>query len=716
MLELLLQRFRPAGSWLRRLRWGLGGGAAILILGIAFGLNARGPREYVSSALLKIEFVRPDGVRLSLERYATNVLGWPVIQAEARLLCSDLVLRKAYERLEADSNGSTNGTGSVLTPGPRGRRPQWRLASAGIRIRAFGTDAKQSAGLLNAIAKVYRDERNAVAPAPPGCKAVVVGTPEPAPPGTRFLPMAHYFRLAFAATLLGFAVAVLRARKPPGTRLPFVALFVSWFSGLSGIALFIPPFDAAVGLAGAILLGYLMAAGDGCITFVAPPQSPVSARLLRYILVCACLLFVGFGILFGLSNSVSRARVKVSIQDPATAGELGASYAPNFMATEVALIQSSTIATSLVERYDLKRDLSKKYGVAFKTANAVAVASGRISAKAVKGSNLVDICFWGDAPNENGIWARRVAEVYRDYWQQRSTTNLERRITVTLLNWSSAPGEEKRIAVALGGTVVARMVIESLYVLVGALCVAWLGKKPIQLHFLAAIVSGYLMLLLVLFLGSAVGTDIYAATCQIRIWPPLTMLQQWPARLPGESSGMLLARECLAASSEQVRGEVVKGLEANPDFLKRQGGGWEQSSRVEKQNWLKRRLKVIAVEDAMLLRFVASVENPEDAAEIANSSASAYLLLRKRALDEAAAGWLRVDAEVLESAVVSKQPVNSSGPLEAGLTAGLGCIGWMLLGAGIAFVGIVVQKARSAARATSPQSTPDRDPRPWRKW
>ncbi|MCC6822190.1 MAG: hypothetical protein IT579_15775, partial [Verrucomicrobia subdivision 3 bacterium] len=284
MAEWLWPRLRSAVPELGGVRWGLGAAVALVAGGVSILLNARALHEHSATALLKLEFIRADGVALNLKQYGTNELGGKPIITEAQAMCSELFLRKAQQRLAARP-AATGSEGQLphgrSLPG-RPERPQWSLVPTGVRISLSGPDARQTAALVNEIAQVYQDERNGLFPAPPGCKTLAISLQEKAEPSSQRPNLVLYLRLALGAILLGLAVASWPARSPPEPSGGFLRRFGAWFAWFFGIALLILPLRGPVGLAGAILLACLLTASERCIALVSSPQSPVPARLLKY--------------------------------------------------------------------------------------------------------------------------------------------------------------------------------------------------------------------------------------------------------------------------------------------------------------------------------------------------------------------------------------------------------------------------------------------------
>jgi hypothetical protein len=103
MLERLRHCIGAVVPGLHRLRWGAGAPVCFGILCWCVISSLRSPAQYAASAVLKIEFVGAgtNAASLSPECYATNRVGWGPLNTEARFLGSELLVRRALQRLDA---------------------------------------------------------------------------------------------------------------------------------------------------------------------------------------------------------------------------------------------------------------------------------------------------------------------------------------------------------------------------------------------------------------------------------------------------------------------------------------------------------------------------------------------------------------------------------------------------------------------------------------
>ena len=709
MRDMWKQWLRQTGPVLRRPRWDIGVVVALAIFCIFLLLNARSSGEHAVSAVVGIEFLRSDGELLSLRQYATNDFGREVIATEASLLCSELFLRKAQERLD----GELKPSGS--SPEPRARTewsgksnrpfPDWQFAAEGICLQASGKDATQMAKLLNETADVYREERNRLFPAPPGCKGIKATLVRKALPPGRFWILASLIPCALSACLLGLAVAVFRSRKLAGAHLDVASVFLAWLALLFGIAIRISSFDWVVALAGAILSASLIAGGVGCIALAEARKSAVPPTLLRVTFITACVICLGYGVLDTLTSPVwhwDSVRAKVEIVNPAGSQQLPAGYDHRFIEAECELIQSRAITGRVVEKSDLKSALSSSYGFSLNQREAEEIVNGRIAAKPVKGTSLIDIRYCDVQSGEAGSQAKQVAEVYRGYWRDRSQSNSATRVAVTVLDSGQSVETQNQIESAHDGWRLTNQLLSALFVLGGALCVAWLGRNPRLLWCLPLMLVAYLLVMGVASITSSLTPEVFTAACQVRIWPPMMGAPQFQTQNSSNSGVSLIERERGTAGSDEVLSRVVQAFDQNVVFKKGRGENWKDKKVQEKLAWLREHLNIIPVQRAYLLRFVASAGDRDLAAEIANLAATAFC--ESKAVPSESAGLVQENlmVEIMDRAVAHGRPESNSGPVLVGLAAGGGSIALITVGAVISYIGFLVQRIRQ--NRESPQT------------
>lgn len=688
-------------QWLRRPRWDVGAVVALIIFCAFLLRDACSPREQVISAVVKLAFVLVDGEVLSPRQYATNAVGWSVFRTEASLLSSALMVRRAQERL--DSKLKASETSPQRTDGIRGKEdagmalPEWTFVPDGVCITASAKDTALTVNLLNEIFEVYQDERNRLFPAPPGCKGVEATLVRKAYLPSRFWNLASIIPCALSACLLGLAAAIFRSRKPAGAYLDVASLFLAWLSLLFGIAIRISAFDMAVALAGAILWASLIAGGEGCIVLAASRKFPVPPKLLRIIYVSACVLCLGYGVLekFISPNLLwDSARVKVEIVDSTGSRQLSAGYDQRFIETECELIQSRTITGRVVEELELREALSSYHGLQLTQLEANEILNQRILAKPVKGTSLIDIHYRDVPAHGAGRVAMALAEAYQYYWKGRLQTNSGIRAAVTVLGSCQSFKRENQIKRAHDGWMLTDQLLHALFVLGGALCVAWLGRRPRLVWLIPPMLLAYLVAWGALSIMSSLRPEVYAAVCQVRIWPPRTEAPQTQTRDSNDSADPLIERERRTAGSDEVLSRVVHALDRNAIFEKGQGENWKQLKTPEKLVWLREHLNILPVQDAFLLRFVASADNREHAVEIANLAATTYCESKTLPVEKTGLIHENLLVEIMDRAVPPKWPKTSSSPFMHGLAAGSDYTALAGIGAVIGYIGFLVQRAQ----------------------
>lgn len=673
--------------------WSVGGGVGLAVFSVCLLVSMRSPREYAATALLKLDFICKNVAPLSSDQYATNGPGCGPLITEARFLRSELLLRKAQERLKPGAY--TPEAGAAMQDGL-----QTRLVPQGIQIRAIGRDAGETAALVNAVAEVYRDERNRLAPAPPGCQALSIAILRSAESSGSPVYIGPLFRSVLGAVFVGFAAARLFSRKSPAFGSPFLSTFLFWLSLLFGLAVLISPLELAVVLTGATLLAFEVAAGDACVALVASLEPSVPAKLLRYAFRSACILFIGAGIVLELLTPAgfwSSARVRVSVETPAINGELPISYDPRFVETECALICSRFISSQGVDRLQLKRALNRIWQYDLTQDQAAEIVARCTKAKMVPDTSLIDISYWGRRHDALEAAANNIAEVYRDYWDRKPGTNQARRVTVKILDSTMPSRRERQMIWSQYCHAVTKQLLFALFGIAGVLCVAAMARNPVQLYLIPLFAIVYLGVLGASAILTSLMPRVHTATCLVRIWPPGTASNAPAGERQSDNPVALLQRECKVATSELVLAKAVQALSANPGFIKEERENWETMSSSERQRLLKQRLRATPVADTFLVRLAAAAENPGVAAMVANAIGAAYCEVRN-------AGPDKLEVEILDRAISPMWPKSSSGPVADGLLAALGYIAVFLAGAGIGYIGYLVEKVRRAMGAAFVQA------------
>lgn len=653
--------------------WRMGGMVSVASFGVCLLLGLRSP-EYAASALLKLDFVRTNGLPLSSDQYATNDPGWSPLRTEARVICSDLVLHKAQARL-----------GGFLRAGESADdRLHCALVPGGIRIRATDPDAWKAALLVNTVAEVYRDECNRLSSAPPGCQGLSIQILKRAQPPGRPVFFAHLFRSALGGVLFGLAAAVLLVRKSPVFHGPFVPTFLFWFSGLFGSAIVITPIAPAVALTGALLCAFQLAAVAGCAALVVSLKLPVPAGLLKGTFWTACILSLAGGTLTETITSRparTTARLRVSVLEPAAREESPRTYDPRFIETECELLRSRLMAGRVIDHLGLKPGLDNSCGCKLSQQQAEDFVRWRIQAKAVRRTSLIDVSYLGQPRDALDVTASKVAEVHQAYWRDRSQLIPARQVTVSVLNSVTSSTSETQSAWGRRALLVSGLMIPALFVFSGVLCVAVLAGKQ-WLSFIPFIAILYLSVLGIGFLLTPQTPQTYTATCLVRIWPPTKTPATTGWDEQDDKDLALLQRERDVATSEQVLASAAQTLAVNPNFMT-----WEHDKRL-----LKQRLNVTLVEDTFLMELAATAEKPEAALEIVDAVAAAYSQFRS-------AGPDKLEVEVLDRAAPAMQTQPRSNSLAGGLMGGAGVFALCMLGAGIGYIGYLVERARRVGRA-----------------
>lgn len=355
---------------LRRLRWGSGAAASFGILSLCVIYSLLSPAEYAVSALLKIDFVcaGTNAASLSPEHYGTNSIGWGPFNTEARFLSSELVVRRALQRISASGQlrkalheGVPDSPDAVAAVRDK---LQVDFTPDGLRLRAVGGNPREVAAVVNAIAEVYQQERNEIAPVPPGCKRKSITTTEKAHWSTRPLYFVRLPRFGLGAVLLGLAVGLWFSKQPPGNENPFIETFLRWLALGFGGALLLTRLGLGLILVGATVWAFLIATGAGCVALVVSKTPPVHPKVFPYTFRTVFILLVGAAVLWrliGSEEALTSARVRVSIRGNQGNDELASTYDARLLATECRLIASSCILGSLDDP-DSRKALAKHYG------------------------------------------------------------------------------------------------------------------------------------------------------------------------------------------------------------------------------------------------------------------------------------------------------------------------------------------------------------------
>lgn len=114
----------------------------------------------------------------------------------------------------------------------------------------------------------------------------------------------------------------------------------------------------------------------------------------------------------------------------------------------------------------------------------------------------------------------------------------------------------------------------------------------------------------------------------------------------------------------------------------------------ERQSWIKQHLKVFPVANTLLMQFRASIEDGDDAADIANAAAAAYCEVRRARARETGQGREQGEVEIMEPATGPFKPDEKPNPLMAGLVGGLPDVSLFMLGAAIGYLGFLAEKIR----------------------
>ena len=265
-IYLTLKGFLSRTLGLEDLRCGVGVSLGVALAGSCLIHWLSGAKMYSATTVINTTFVSTNGVPSTPEQYATNGFGWSPIWGEGQLLCSQLVVGKAMRSLGAKvaliaESGSLWELGSIVAS-----RLSCELHPTGIRLHGKDQDAARAAVLVNAIARTYRDQRDALAPAPPGCRklSIEIGEPATAPKHRSDVP--RLLRELWGACMITFGVMLFFPRELRTESLP--RHFLEWFFLVSGGLFMLTPMPVPFVLLAVTLFALVISLVLGLIELV----------------------------------------------------------------------------------------------------------------------------------------------------------------------------------------------------------------------------------------------------------------------------------------------------------------------------------------------------------------------------------------------------------------------------------------------------------------
>jgi hypothetical protein len=578
-------------------------------------------------------------------------------------------------------------------------------------VRAFSHSADEAVDMANALAEAYREERNNLWPPPPGCQSVAARIAERAQPEARATYFLQLFRGVLGGILMGVAVAFVLSAKSnvrEGHLLPY---FLTWFSFLFAVALLVPSLDVPTGLTAALLIALLMTTAAGCIDWAGDHNVPVSARFLHYAFGLACMLLMGWGVFeVWVLKPMERTttRVRVGVVDQGAGREVPLTYDRRFLKTEEALIESDYFSKHVVEKLGVKRVMEKNYPYELIPQQAAYIVNSRLSAETVKGTSLIDLHYSERFPAD-GVNANDIAELYQDFWQERSPRQPNHEVRVAAVEPANSTNADARRTVCGYLEGLLKGLYNSLLVLTGAIVTVVVARKPVHLYRLLGGFLLYFITLGLLWMASESPTRPAFASSLVRVWPSeLSGLDGTrPRPGPPNHRNSLLAKESAVAVSREVLTLTLEALMADYTFKLAQDRQLHDMGRYEREHWIAQRLEVIPVGNSFLMKFIARADNPGDATRISAVAAEQYCAWRLQTAEQDEADRKVRGAETLGEPVRSANPRDSLNPIVRGLASVLGQVGWLAAGAGIGYLGFLIGKDRDSKTTGEPSREGD---------
>jgi hypothetical protein len=705
MGQTLSQSFRAVAALACRGVFSLAGVMALVVCGLTLLLTAKSVTKSIASAVLRIDFVGTNSLPTTPEDYATNSFRWGPLRAEGFLARSEAVVEEALHRLamrpgllksapskSADSRQTLTWAMDRLE---RGYVPH------GFRLSAIGESGEQMTALVNEVTKVYQETRSELAPMPPGCQAISITITQPARLNRVALDWARMLRFFLAAGLLGLAAGLLVHRSASGASPRWLPRVIFWSALSLGLAALCTTLTIGPAAAGATLLALFVGCADACCSLVTARAPPVSEKLLRQTFSIIWLLFCLATLLMAASNPgpvCSKARVKVSVLAEETGSELSLSYAPRFLASECELLRSSQVAGRVLDE-PAREAMNHQYNHTFTTREAEELLAHLLKPTPVSNSGVIDVWCWNDGPDANT--AARVAEMYRDYWDERTKTNRKPRVKVTVLDTATLPNSRERLTqVSLARLGYGNM-IATLFLLTGILGVVWLARRPRLLVVIPALALAYVLLFGFASGVSALAPEKYSAASLVRVWPAAASCATGTGDR-GPEAVQLMKVESEAAESEAVLNRAVEILDADQDFTSRHGQEWIDRNRYSKNSWVRERVRIRPMSDTFFLSFKSLAENGRDAAAVANAAATAYCRAPAAASTEASTGPVGREVSRPAAPPTGSEPAASS--FEKGLGAITNSLVMFFLGAALGFFLVLAERARIEKRAQAEEA------------
>jgi hypothetical protein len=156
----------------------------------------------------------------------------------------------------------------------------------------------------------------------------------------------------------------------------------------------------------------------------------------------------------------------------------------------------------------------------------------------------------------------------------------------------------------------------------------------------------------------------------------------------------LLRKECEFARSDRALFNTMEVLNQNSEFMKEGRGAQTSSENLESRRSLDKILQVFPIEGTYLLAFEAKGARASDTAEAANAAATTYCAMRRTVPVPSVHGYWKPEVEIADKAVPALRPERSPNPLAAALQSGLFFLVPFIVGAGLGYVGFLLEKGR----------------------
>jgi capsular polysaccharide biosynthesis protein len=155
-------------------------------------------------------------------------------------------------------------------------------------------------------------------------------------------------------------------------------------------------------------------------------SQPKSLIIFGSVFMAVFLLATGGSIFITLicpKTYASTARIMVNPEIAKTSST--SSYDPQFMANQIAIIQSHAVLSKASEALDLRRIWGKKYnnGQSLNESEVEDIIKSRLELNTIRQTTSIEIRAFGDSPDETAKLANSVAEAYRDFRRAEAPQN-----------------------------------------------------------------------------------------------------------------------------------------------------------------------------------------------------------------------------------------------------------------------------------------------------